>query len=92
MKETSFSRNKNKREGFVMFWFMRPWWNNPSLGPGGGAGACMAPEVGYLIGAYELGLLLRESRERFERHLLECNYCFGDLYEMDPIVKYIKGG
>jgi tetratricopeptide (TPR) repeat protein len=42
------------------------------------AQACCAPELGALLFEYELGTLSDTDRQKFERHLMECDFC---LYE-----------
>jgi hypothetical protein len=37
---------------------------------------CRDLKVGALLFAYEIGALLPEDEERFDRHLLECEHCF----------------
>jgi len=51
---------------------------------------CTDQEKAKLIGSYELGLLSREEKERFEAHLLECDACFQDLYELSPAVAMLR--
>lgn len=51
--------------------------------------SCKDQEVGKLIGGYELGLLNDEEKQRFENHLLECEYCFQSLYQGAPITSLI---
>jgi hypothetical protein len=36
---------------------------------------CIDPEIGLLLHAYELHALTEEEEQRFEIHLLECQYC-----------------
>jgi hypothetical protein len=40
---------------------------------------CKDSELGKLLFAYELNGLSEEATERFETHLLECEYCFNEL-------------
>jgi hypothetical protein len=40
---------------------------------------CKDPELGSLLLAYELGGLAEVENERFETHLIECEYCFDEL-------------
>ena len=37
---------------------------------------CTGPEIGALLPAYELNTESEENIERFEMHLLQCEYCF----------------
>jgi hypothetical protein len=37
---------------------------------------CTNPEIGALLHAYEIGALPEEEADRFERHLLECDFCY----------------
>ena len=53
---------------------------------------CKNPETGSLIGSYELGLLSKEEKGRFEVHLLSCNECFRELYDMAPVAEQLRDG
>ena len=52
--------------------------------------SCTDQGIGELIGGYELGLLSDQEKERFEEHLLECQYCFESLYKTAPIAQLIR--
>ena len=54
--------------------------------------ACTDPELGKLIGSYELGLLSEEERKRFEDHAVTCDECVKDLYRMAPVVQGMLDG
>jgi hypothetical protein len=54
--------------------------------------ACKDPQAGKLAGSYEIGLLSHEEKERFEKHLLECDDCFNELYESAPVISRLKEG
>lgn len=54
--------------------------------------ACTDPEIGELIGSYELQLLSEEERKRFEEHVVTCDDCLEDLYRMAPVVKRMQEG
>jgi len=41
--------------------------------------ACKDPEIGALLHAYEIGALPEEDVERFEKHLLGCEFCFAEV-------------
>jgi hypothetical protein len=41
--------------------------------------ACVSPELGQLLAAYEIGGLDESDAERFEIHLLECEHCFKEV-------------
>ena len=47
-------------------------------------GKCTDDSVGVLLHAYELGLLSPEDRDRFEIHLMSCDYCYGELKQFAP--------
>jgi hypothetical protein len=51
---------------------------------------CTDKNIGRLIGSYELGLLSDKEKQQFENHLLECEYCFQDLYESAPVANLIR--
>ncbi len=44
---------------------------------------CNDPELGILLHAYELDILPEEDAERFEIHLLECEFCFEQLRDFE---------
>ncbi|MFH1861447.1 MAG: tetratricopeptide repeat protein [bacterium] len=46
---------------------------------------CTNEAIGDLITFYELNRLDEPDRCRFEKHLLECNYCCRQLQEMQPL-------
>lgn len=52
---------------------------------------CIDAKVGKMIGRYEYNKLSNEEREEFENHLLQCNFCFRELYEMSHAVETING-
>jgi len=54
--------------------------------------ACTDPELGKLIGSYELNLLSDEERKRFEDHVVACDECVKDLYRMAPVVQRMLDG
>jgi hypothetical protein len=62
---------------------------------------CTDPKTGQLIHNYELNMLSGDELERFEIHMLECGYCFGEterfkefgaLLRTDPDVKQVVEG
>jgi hypothetical protein len=53
---------------------------------------CTDRDIGKLIGSFELGLLSDQEKLRFENHLLECEYCFQDLYRTAPLAALIREG
>lgn len=46
-------------------------------------------ELSPLLAAYELNLLSNEDREKFERHLAECDLCFEDAYSFSPVTEQL---
>ncbi len=40
---------------------------------------CTNPKIGTMLHAYELKALNNDDLERFELHILECDYCFNEL-------------
>ena len=54
--------------------------------------ACTDPELGKLIGSYELNLLSDVERKRFENHVVTCDACVKDLYRMAPVTEGMLGG
>lgn len=51
---------------------------------------CTRPEIGDLLGAYELGLLETADRQRFETHLEDCAACLEDLYQGAPAAETLR--
>jgi hypothetical protein len=41
--------------------------------------SCKEPSLGALLHAYELNALSREDEERFETHMLQCDFCFSEV-------------
>ena len=54
--------------------------------------SCKDPQAGKLIGSYELRLLCEKERRRFETHLLRCDACFRELYDMVPVARRLRKG
>ena len=52
--------------------------------------ACIAPDVGILLHAYELGALSAEDVERFEIHLLACRACFETVQNFAPHAENLR--
>jgi hypothetical protein len=51
---------------------------------------CKDEDIGKLIGSYELGFLSEDEKQRFEGHLLDCEYCFQSLYRTAPLASLIR--
>jgi len=51
---------------------------------------CIAPEVGALITQYEMGQLSDEERNRFEEHLMDCDFCRRELEETLPTISTMR--
>lgn len=51
---------------------------------------CTNPDIGRLMARYEFGKLTPEEKEKFEKHLLECNVCYEDFYSFSSAVRIIK--
>lgn len=45
---------------------------------------CIDETAGTLLHAFELGLLSPEEKDRFETHLLSCNYCYAEVKKFMP--------
>ena len=53
--------------------------------------ACVDTSLGQMIHNYELGLLTEDDREKFEIHLLECDYCRGlasDFLDVSRVLRH----
>lgn len=44
-----------------------------------------------LISQYQFGLLPEDQKEKAEAHLLECEACLRELYQMDPALEMLEG-
>jgi hypothetical protein len=53
---------------------------------------CTNQKTGKLIGGYELGLLSKEEKRRFETHLQDCEHCFQSLYQTAPLAILMREG
>jgi len=53
---------------------------------------CHNPETGKLIAGFELGILTEQDRMSFEKHIMECQYCFQNLYRTAPITLLMRQG
>ena len=51
---------------------------------------CIDHSTGNLIAQYELGLLDTEDRDRFEDHLMDCEFCRSEIEQMMPIAHILK--
>ncbi len=51
---------------------------------------CIDPQVGAFITQYEMGQLGDEERDRFEEHLMECDFCRHELEEMLPTISTMR--
>jgi len=51
---------------------------------------CTNPDIGRLITRYEFEMLSDDEKRIFEAHLLECDYCFEDLYSMSQVLETMK--
>ncbi|MBN2103145.1 zf-HC2 domain-containing protein [bacterium] len=51
---------------------------------------CIDPEIGKLIGLYELQQLSKKEIKKFEAHLLECEACFQKVYELLPTAEVLR--
>lgn len=51
---------------------------------------CVAPEIGKLIARYELGALDSAEHAAFVGHLVECEFCHNEVYEMEPAAELLR--
>jgi hypothetical protein len=51
---------------------------------------CTNPKLGALLHAYELGALSEEELERFEVHLLSCDYCFAQVRDFEQAATLMR--
>ena len=52
--------------------------------------SCSDPDLGKLLHAYEINALSDEETERFEIHLLGCEYCFAQLTQFDQAASLLR--
>jgi len=52
---------------------------------------CTDPKIGDLLHAYELKLLDDNEKDRFETHLLSCNYCYNEVKSFAPRGAMLSG-
>ena len=45
---------------------------------------CTERRTGHLVALYELGALDERDEARFRDHLVECDYCYSEVYSMEP--------
>ena len=50
---------------------------------------CSNPDMKKLISLYQLGLLPDDKKDRAEAHLLECEACIKELYQLDPAMEML---
>jgi hypothetical protein len=50
--------------------------------------SCRESDIGMLLHAYELEALTEEETERFEIHVLSCNFCFRELADFEKAASY----
>jgi tetratricopeptide (TPR) repeat protein len=48
--------------------------------------SCKDRQIGRLIGLYEFGALDKEDQSAFLDHLIECEYCYEEVYSLQPIM------
>ncbi len=56
------------------------------------SGACINPELGVLLSAYELGGLSAQEERQFESHLEACAHCRAEMEAMIPILSSLSAG
>jgi len=50
---------------------------------------CANIEIGKLIFLYELDLISKNARKKFELHLFECDYCLKEIYKMTEVINQL---
>lgn len=51
---------------------------------------CTDQETGKLITLYELGKLREDQQERFEQHLMDCDFCLQELQALSPTIAALR--
>lgn len=59
-------------------------------GPSGESAGCPRPELNETVTAYCFGDVSQEQRDRFEAHLLECEFCWAEVQRLDTLVRTLR--
>lgn len=51
---------------------------------------CIEIKIGNMITRYQMGLVSSDEKKLYETHLLKCDACFCEFYEMDPVFEQLK--
>jgi len=51
---------------------------------------CIDPEIGALIHMYELDTLSDEDTERFEIHMMNCEFCFHEVQDLTIVARLLR--
>src|SRR5437868_1682369 len=51
---------------------------------------CSDKRLGQLIGLYELGALDEKERRRFQDHFIACDYCYQQVYSLEPVMNAFR--
>ncbi len=51
---------------------------------------CSNTNIGKMLHLYELGLLSEEDLQKFELHLLDCDFCYNNVQKFKPIADHIN--
>ena len=52
---------------------------------------CTNKRVGEMIALFEFGGLDNDQRRRFLDHLVECNHCYAEVYDLEPVMAVFRG-
>ncbi len=52
---------------------------------------CIDKKIGVLIHGYELGVLEGDELEKFQLHLMECDYCFSQVQDFEDYMRVFQG-
>jgi hypothetical protein len=58
--------------------------------PSGEANDCVRPDLNETVTAYCFGKISQEQRDRFETHLLECEYCWAEVQRLDSLIRSLR--
>ena len=51
---------------------------------------CTDKKLGRLLLLYEFDKLSDEDRQKFEFHVMECDFCFQNIHSLAPVVSLMK--
>jgi hypothetical protein len=59
-------------------------------GPSGESPRCPRPDLNQSVSAYCFGDVSEDQRDRFEGHLLECDFCWAEVQRLDTVIGALR--